>query len=30
MKNHRSKHSWKELYLKISFLGLKFDLAIKR
>ncbi len=30
MKNHRSKHSWKELYLKISFLGLKFDLVTKR
>ncbi len=30
MKNRHSKHSWKELYLKISFLGLKFDLVIKR
>ncbi len=30
MKNHRSKHSWRELYLKISFLDLKFDLVIKR
>ncbi len=30
MKNHRSKYSWRELYLKISFLGLKFDLVIKR
>ncbi len=30
MKNHRSKHSWRELYLKISFLGLKFNLVIKR
>ncbi len=30
MKNHRSKYSWETLYLKISFLGLKFDLVIKR
>ncbi len=30
MKNHRSKHSWKELYLKISFLGFCLELKIKR
>ncbi len=30
MRKNHSKYSWKELYLKISFLGLKFDLVIKR
>ncbi len=26
MKNHRSKHSWKELYLKISFFRVLFGI----
>ncbi len=30
MKNHRSKHSWRELYLKISFLEFCLELKIKR
>ncbi len=30
MRKNHSKYSYETLYLKISFLGLKFDLVIKR